>query len=245
MEPVPGKRFPTTRWSLVAQIREGAPEARRMALEELLTKYLPALRTYLVLGRRLSQEDAEDLLQDFIAHKVLEKGLVGRADPEVGKFRTFLRKALDRFLVDRMRRGRAKKRSAGDEAVVLGDQAGLLVAQHEGADVFDVAWARGVLSEALEQMRLQCETLQRSDVWGVFECRLLLPMLRGTKPADYRELVARFDLASPAQASNVLITAKRMFTRSLRSVVGQYTAGEHDIEAEVAELRKILACASD
>ena len=80
----------------------------------------------------------------------------------------------------------------------------------------------------------------RADVWGVFQCRLLDPSLQGTAPVDYEELVARFGLQSPSQASNVLVTAKRTFARALRSVVGEYALGDDEIDAEIRELREIL-----
>ncbi len=50
------------------------------------------------------------------------------------------------------------------------------------------------------------------------------------------------NLRSPTQASNVLITANRMFGRCLRSVVAEYEHGG-DIEAELADLRQILGSA--
>jgi hypothetical protein len=45
---------------------------------------------------------------------------------------------------------------------------------------------------------------------------------------------------SPEQASNVLITAKRMFARALRSVVAKY-ADAGDVETEIRDLKSILA----
>ena len=80
-----------------------------------------------------------------------------------------------------------------------------------------------------------------ADVWGVFECRLLAPMLDGAEPMPYEALVERFALRSPAQASNVLITGKRMFERALRAVVGEYAADEAEVDEEIAELRQILS----
>jgi len=76
---------------------------------------------------------------------------------------------------------------------------------------------------------------------GVFECRLLAPALEGTDPVDYGELVRRFGLQSPSQASNVLVTAKRMYARTLRGVVAEYSGDAAEIEAEIGDLHRILA----
>ena len=81
----------------------------------------------------------------------------------------------------------------------------------------------------------------RADLWGVFQCRVMAPILEGAQPVDYGQLVERFGLKSPAHAWNVLITAKRIFARTLRSVVAEYCRDDDEIESEIAELRGILA----
>jgi len=238
--PCGGGRFPTTHWSLVARAGQDATEAKRQALGELLVRYLSALRAHLVYGKRLAPEDADDLLQEFVAAKILEKELIGRADAQLGKFRTFLLTALDRFLIDRLREQAARKRSpAGDGLRALGDLADQLQAQQH-CDAFDLAWAHNVIEETVRRMRTECETLNRTDVWGVFECRLLGPILNGAEPVEYDELVGRFNLQSPSQASNLLITAKRMFARLMHSVVGEYALGSAEIESEIGDLMEIL-----
>ena len=123
----------------------------------------------------------------------------------------------------------------------MGDQAGEVAGADGTRDVFDVQWAREVLAQALTRMQQECCESGRDDVWGVFHCRLVQPLLEGTEPADYETVVERFQLKSPAQASNVLITAKRMFARSLRATVGEYTQDDAEIEAEIEDLQRILA----
>jgi hypothetical protein len=51
-------RFPTTHWSLVARAGQDGGDARREALDQLLRRYLPALRAHLIFGRRMPPEDA-------------------------------------------------------------------------------------------------------------------------------------------------------------------------------------------
>lgn len=235
------QRFPTTSWSLVALAGTEADQATREALGELLTRYLPALRAHLVCSKRLALDKADDVVQDFVAKKILEKDLIARADCDLGKFRTFLLTALDRFLLNQIRDAGAKKRAAGEGSEALGERAEWVLSDSAPSDAFDVEWARGVLAEAIQRMRDHCETSNRMEVWGVFQLRILAPILQGTEPADYRELVERFGLRSPSQASNVLITAKRMYERVLRSVIAEYASDERDIEEEIGELHEILA----
>ena len=234
-------RFPTTHWSLVARAGRDVTEAKRQALGEVLVRYMPALQAHLIHGKRLSPEDADDLLQEFVAGKILEKNLIGRADAHLGKFRTFLLTALDRFLIDRVRQQGARRRSPGDGNIhALGDRADQLQGE-PACDAFDVAWARNVISETVRLMRTECEAANRNDLWGVFECRLLDPLLNSAEPVEYDVMVERFGFQSPTQASNVLITAKRMFARLMRSVVGEYALGKEQIDSEIRELMEILA----
>lgn len=235
---IPNARFPTTHWSLVD--RAGVADGE--ALGRLLARYLPALVAHLVHGKRLPPEEAEDLVQDFVAGKILQKNLISRADPDLGKFRTLLLTSLDRFLIDQIRAKKAKMRNPGDgQIVALGEGEPLAVATEQGSDAFDLAWARRVLAEVLQRMRDECDRSDRMDVWNVFDARLLSPVLQGSPPMDYDVLVERFSLMSPSQAANLLVTAKRMFARVLRSVVAEYALDEEEIEAEIAELKSILA----
>jgi RNA polymerase sigma-70 factor (ECF subfamily) len=219
-------------------------ETKREALGRVLARYVPPLRAHLVYRRGLSEADAEDAVQQFVADKVLQKDLIARAERERGKFRTFLLTALRRWLINRLRNEAAQKRSPASAVVMeAGDRSADLADAGNAADHFDVEWAREVLNHALAHMRAECERTEREDVWGVFQCRLVQPLLEGGEPAEYQELVSRFALQSPAQASNILITAKRMFGRALTTIVGEYAREPSEIDAEIVELRNILASA--
>ena len=116
--------FPATPWSLVARASRAGGDDRRESLGLLLQRYLPALRTHLVVARQVGAERADDLLQGFVADKVVEQDLIAAAERERGKFRSFLRVALNRYVVDQRRREHAARRHAPGEQVPLDDQAG-------------------------------------------------------------------------------------------------------------------------
>ena len=233
--------FVQTDWSLVGRVGRGG-SAGREALGVLLLRYMPALQAHLVQRKRLSPDAADDLLQEFVASKILEKDLIAHAQRNAGKFRTFLLTALNRFVLNRIRDEHAKKRSPEHGRVVsMGDGVDQLQADDEPAEAFHAAWAQRVISVALRRMRAQCKRSGRSDLWGVFECRVVGPTLEGAEPVDYEQLVQRFGFRSPAQASNALITAKRMYARTLRAVLGEYARDDTEIDAESQELREILS----
>jgi DNA-directed RNA polymerase specialized sigma24 family protein len=237
-------RFPTTHWSLVHRAAADDADGRR-ALGDLLGRYLVPLRAHLTFRRGLPPDKAEDLVQAFIAAKVLEADLIAAADRDKGKFRTFLLRALDRFVSNQLRderrlrrspRGAGEGRWDGDEADLAGVPDGALPPD----DAFDVAWARQVLVYAARKMRDACRESGRADAWVVFEERVLGPTLEGGEAVPFDRLAQRLGLGSAQQACNLLVTAKRMFGRCLRGVIGDYLHDESEIEAEVTDLRQIL-----
>lgn len=226
-----------TRWTLVARAGGDDPTQRLCALEELLRRYLPALQAHLVIQKRLPTEQADDLVQSFITDKIIQGQLLEQADPQRGKFRTVLLTALDRYIISEFRKLNAQKRAPEAGFVDLDAEAVQVAAPGAASAAFDVEWARQIINESLRRVQAECEATGRAAFWQLFELRVVGPMLDGVEPPPYDELVRRFGFQSPTQASNALLTAKRMFARALREVVAEYD----DPEAELNELRMILA----
>jgi len=230
--------FPSTQWSLVDRAGAGDSMERRRALGDLLQRYLPALRAHLVLNKRIDRDRAEDLLQGFVTNKVLEQGLFARANPDKGRFRALLVTSLNHYVIDvfRQQRGTPPAFSLSESDFVRG-----MGESEPPADVFDVAWAKELLGEVLRRMQAECKTSRRPDLWGIFEARILSPILDSAATLPYEQLVKRFDFRSPTQAANALVTAKRMFGRILRAVVAEYAGGEAAVDAEIRDLHQVLA----
>ncbi len=225
---------------MVGRAGDTEGSTQRLALGQLLQIYLPALRDYLVRVRHVQLAEAEDLVQAFISAKFLEKNLATGADPARGRFRTLLLKSLDRFVISERRKASALKRggrqpSALDAAEIDPPDPG-----EEPSSGFDVAWAQALLAEVIRRMQAECEESGRPELWGVFECRVLQPILQESEPTPYDELVRRFGFQSPVQASNVLVTAKRTFDRLLRTAVSEYATSAAEVDEEIRDLRVIL-----
>jgi RNA polymerase sigma-70 factor (ECF subfamily) len=219
--------FPTTNWTKVRQAGAAALPGGRLALEDLLLRYRPALWAHLVHKKQVPPDRADDLVQDFIHKKLLERNVLPLADPAKGKFRTFLLTALDRFAIDCWRKEPAPADGLPPDA-----------GTNLGPDVFEVAWAMNVLSESVRRMRAECESKCRPDLWGVFAGRALAP-LQGTEPLSYALLADRCGLDSAKQAANRYLIAEAMFRRNFRAVLVEY-AGE-DIEEEARDFRRVFA----
>ena len=233
--------LPPTQWSFVAyaaRCREDDPTA----LGDLLSRYLPALKAHLVLKKGMKAEHAEDILQGFIADKVIEKNLLAEANRKKGKFRTFLLTALDRYALNQLRNETAKKRRPRELLSLDAEGAeALTVPAKAAADPFNELWARDVIAETLQRTEAECTRSGKRRAWGVFQARVLSPLLEGKAPMPYDRIIETFGFTSPVQAANALTTAKRMFARNMRSVIAVYVTDEKGIAAEIAELREILS----
>ena len=210
-------------------------------MEELLRRYFPALRGYLVLCKGVDAERAEDLLQGFVADKILERDFFGHVEQQKGQFRQLLRRSLNHYLIDQIRQEQARGKRSGKQVNVEPED--LAAGRGPSPDVFDVAWARQVIVESARRMYLECQERGRLHVWGVFEQRILLPTLTNRTAPGYDQLVERFGFESPEQASNALITAKRQFKRTVEAVVAEYVESQGEIDDEIRDLHQILASA--
>jgi hypothetical protein len=235
--------FPTTRWTLVGRAGGADAIGGPGALAELVRAYAPALRAHLLQEVGGDAHRADDLLQGFLADKVLEQRFIGQADSGRGRFRTFLLAALDRYVVDVHRHDSARKRSPPARPVDVNDHRDTLPSPRGAtpAEVFDRAWANQVVEEVVAAMRGECQQAKRPDLWAVFELRYLNPATDGVEPESHESIARRLNLESAAQASNLLVTVKRMFTRLFRAVVSRYAADKDEVKEEVADLWRIFA----
>ena len=103
--------FVTTRWSVVLTARDKASPGWQEALETLCRTYWYPLYAF-IRGSGHSPQDAQDLTQEFFA-RLLAKEYLRGVEPEKGRFRTFLRMAMKRFLANEWDRLSAKKRGGG------------------------------------------------------------------------------------------------------------------------------------
>jgi hypothetical protein len=90
-------------------------------------------------------------------------------------------------------------------------------------------------------MRRECEQKGRMDLWEIFDGRVVQPLLGAETTLPYETLVQRYRFESPLQASNALITAKRMFRRNLEEVVRDTVETEAEVDQEIRELKRILS----
>jgi hypothetical protein len=236
--------FPSTHWSSIEATRKTGTASDLQALGKLLMRYESTLLWYLKSKFSYSREEAQDLFQDFIHHRVVKKELFAKIQPLKGhQFRKFLLLTLHTFVVSQYRRRNALKRRPVNGLTSLDEflETQALPAEPHHSKAFDVEWAKEVVARALHRMHEECKATRRMDIWGVFNNRLRKPILEGHVVQPYDELVQEFGFNSPSQAHNALVTGKRAFAKSLHAVVAEYTLNTSAIDQEIRELQFILS----
>src|SRR5215470_1465587 len=158
--------FPTTRWTLVVAAGDPHRKEARSALVSLCESYWYPLYAYL-RRRGYPADRAQDLTQEFFM-RVLEGRYLDRADPEKGRFRSFILTSLKFFVADEEDRHRAHKRGGG-LLVPLEFASGEERYQREpGHDetperLFERRWALAVLDRVVEKLRQEFLAHGRAD----------------------------------------------------------------------------------
>ena len=244
--------FPATPWTLVGRAarpdtpvpmppRAPVESPGRRSLGELVELYRGPLLGYLRRRHGLAGEAAEEALAAFVADRVVAGRLAARADRGRGRFRTLLLVALDRQVIDGLRREGRRGRGRTNSAVPPDSLPCPDAARAQAAA--EREWARRVLDRALAQAAGACHARGRSDVWLVLEQRLILPALDGLAPADAAALGRRLGGLSPTAVSNLLVTGKRLLARHLRATVAEY-ARPGEVDDEVRALWRAFAAGS-
>jgi DNA-directed RNA polymerase specialized sigma24 family protein len=151
--------FATTRWSLVlaGAHSDGDEQKAAEALAELCGSYWRPAFSY-VCRRGFSNEDAEDLTQDFFL-MILETNWLRQADHGRGRFRSLLLKSLQNFLHNAADKNRTLKRGGSVQFVSwdawMTEAPSQLSISARALDslaperLFDLRWAATVVERAL------------------------------------------------------------------------------------------------
>ncbi len=231
--------FRTTRWNVVRAAGDDDTDVARDALTELCEAYWYPLYTF-VRRSVPNAEDARDLTQSFFAH-LLDKKSFSAADPDRGRFRTFLMVALKNFIADQHDRATALKRGGGQTHLSLDFQDAEGRYLLEPADeltpekVYERNWAREVVARALGRLAQAYEARGKAELF-----RRLQGSLTGFEDGPPRTDLAR-ELGMEEKTLNVALhRMRKRFRESLRAEIEETVAGPEEIEREMRELSAIL-----
>ena len=231
----PGGRFDTTHWSVVLAAQGNKTTEARRALATLCETYWYPLYAY-VRRRGYAAEDAQDLTQAFFA-RLLEKGYVQAADPERGRFRSFLLTALKRFLSKEWARAHAQKRGGRHGPVSLSVDSGEARYSLEPAHgwtpekIYERRWALTLLDQVMAQLRRQHADAGKEPLFDH-----LKPFLSGgTGAPTHREVAATLGMTEGA-VKVAVHRLRRRYRDLLRQEVAQTVADPLEVGDELGIL---------
>jgi len=232
--------FATTHWSLVVSAREANSPQSIAALEQLCRAYWYPLYAY-VRRTGQSRENAEDLTQAFFA-RLLEKNYLGAAEPERGRFRSFLLIALKRFMANEWDRERAQKRGGGQPVLSL--DADLADQRFQGEPaagalspdrLYERRWALTLLDQTMA--RLRAEFLAAGKIGEFEKLKSFLTVDRDR--VSYPDAAAELGIGEGALRVAVHRLRKR-YRELFREEIAHTLAAGEDLDTELRHLVTVL-----
>jgi RNA polymerase sigma-70 factor (ECF subfamily) len=204
-------------------------------MEKLCATYWIPLYVYLRSNGN-SRDRSEELLQEFFL-VFLEKDYVYGADSGLGKFRTYLLTALNRFISKTNDKAHTIKRGGNVSFVrmdidsaerVLGDPNQRPISPETA---FDRQWAIHTMDVALEQLEMQYEKLGKHSLFLALKPILASP---GSK-IDYGEASIKTNMA-PAALRVAVHRLKNRYRDCILDVIKETVDSSEKIERELNHL---------
>ena len=233
--------FVTTHWSLVLSARDRQSPQSAEALEKLCRAYWYPLYAY---ARRAGQsrENAEDLTQAFFA-RLLEKNYLDAAEPERGRFRSFLLLALKRFMANDWDRVRAQKRGGGQAQIPLDTElaerkfsAETVAGEISPDRLYERRWALTLLEQTMARLRAEFAAAGK-----IAEFEKLKTFLTADKHAiPYATVAAELGMGEGALRVAVHRLRKR-YRELFREEIAHTLAAGEDVDTELRHLLTVLS----
>ena len=229
------EEFATTRWSLVLDAGRNSSAGSRRALADLSRIYWYPI--YVFIRRRGSTvEDAQDLTQEFFA-ELLEKATLRVADPERGRFRSFLLAAVTNFLAKQRRKAGARKRRGNRPLLSLdlatAEQRYALEPSHEltAEKIFERRWAMTLLEHVIAGLKGEATAAGKLRQFD-----LLAPFLGGSRQTVPYATIARQLNLTEGAVKVAVHRLRRRCRELLRAEIAQTVADPAEIDDELRAL---------
>ena len=211
----------------------------QQALGWLCEQYWHPLYFY-VRRRGASPEESQDATQEFFA-QLLASDKLALADPQRGRFRSFLLTAFRNFLINRHEGARALKRGGDWQRVPFDfDQAeamygGLAKREESPEAAFERRWAITVITRAIAALRLDWENTNKSVQFERLSPFLTLPIQK----QNYEQLGDALNMSASA-VKVMLHRMRRQLGEKIRAEVRATVDSEDELELELSEMLQVL-----
>ncbi|HOX55779.1 MAG TPA: sigma-70 family RNA polymerase sigma factor [Candidatus Paceibacterota bacterium] len=233
-------QFVTTHWSVVLQAQDKASAGSDEALDTLCRTYWYPLYAF-VRASGYPPHAAQDLTQEFFA-RLLSKDYLRAVDPGKGRFRTFLRMALKRFLANEWDRLSAQKRGGLQthlsfdtslaEERFQDERGGALTPDR----IYDRRWALTLLTEALGRLEREHSSAGKAGEWDHLEPHLM----QDRSALPYAEIASRLQTTEGA-ARVALHRLRKRFREIFRETIANTVADPAEVESEMRQVLEALS----
>ena len=228
--------FVTTRWTQVLAAQGDSEEARQ-ALGDLCAAYYGPVVAFLGSEGR-NEETARELAHEFFA-RVLERQSLGGADPERGRFRSYLLGALKHFLANRRAHELREKRGGGAAHEPLPDETDTALSAATTAPTsdafFDRAWALSIIERALSTLRREA-----TENGNLREFEIFKPWLTGESAARSQADAARELHINEGAARVAIHRLRQRFRELVKAEIAQTVNDPAEIAGEMRHLIEAL-----
>ena len=226
--------FSATKWSALVK-DAGAVEEK--LLSDFLSAYWRPCYLFIRRDRGRSNEEAKDLTQDFITH-LFENRILDRYREELGRLRSFLKRALKNFLTDRHREKNALRRGGGRKGISFDqleiDRLEEMARSGETPeDLFDREWAYELMMNAVETVRKKLIETGREEYWAVYQAYDLDPDL--DESPTYASIGSKLNLTEDHVTRNLQYVRNKIRDEVIWQL-GQQVVSEKDLHQEIREI---------
>lgn len=232
--------FATTRWTLIREAACGGDSEAIEALGVLFGSYWQPLYRY-ARRKGKSKEDAEDLVQGFLAHLMAADAL-REVDQNKGRFRAFLLAGFNHWMINDWKRSTRQKRG-GESPLLSFDwecaENGLQIDAPEGCNpdkLFDREWALTLLGQVLDNLESLCR-----EEGNATQFQTLKPCLTSdSSRIPYAKLAGELGMTEGAARVAVHRLRKR-YRHLLTEEIERTLSSPENLEEEMQSLFAALA----
>jgi DNA-directed RNA polymerase specialized sigma24 family protein len=232
--------FATTHWSLVFSAGKTDADESRSALEWLCKIYWMPLYGY--IRRRVTDvNDAQDLTQAFF-ERLLDRNYLADADPNRGRFRSFLLTSFKHFLANEWDRKNAAKRGGGQRILSLDFEAGeswhvSLTSDETDAELlFERQWASTLLTRVMQRLEREQERAGFARQFSILK-GFIPGRGEGTSIAG-----AAKELAMKEAAARMAVSRLRdHYRKLLRAEIAETVTSPEEIDEEISHLFAVFS----
>jgi len=205
------------------------------ALDQLCHAYWWPLYAF-IRRRGYEAHDAQDLTQEFFS-RLLAHDFLHAVDRGKGRFRSFLLGALEHFLANEWRRGKAQKRGGKFTFVSIDDDSAerpylqVPASNLSPEQVFEQQWAMTLLDQTLGRLR---EGFVADGKEAQFEA-IKIFLTGERQAASYAELAAKLETTEAALKMAVSRMRQR-YGELLRAEIANTVSSPEEVEAELRAL---------